>query len=88
MKTTKVVVARLVNTGDFENTRWELTAELEDGDDVYRVAESLAVAIVSMARTEMVRRFPSVDDRKWRNWLDEGDDYPEWEVAADAPEAP
>ena len=73
MTTTKLTVRRLVNTGNYENTTWELTAELSDGDDVYQAAAALAVAIVEMARAEHRRRFPDPTEASWQHWLSEGD---------------
>jgi hypothetical protein len=64
-----VRIARLINTGDYENTRFEVEAVLDDGDDPADVAAELADQIRAMAQVELIRRYPAPDDRRWHHWL-------------------
>jgi hypothetical protein len=71
MRVTTITVRRLVNTGNYENTAWELTAELAEGDGLEIAGFWLQQRIAAMVRAERARRFPDVADRRWHDWLEE-----------------
>lgn len=71
MRVQTITVARLINTGNFENFRVELAAVLDDGDDLYQAGAALAVAIVEIGRAALVRLFPDEKERAWHHWFDE-----------------
>ena|SRR5690348_7293375 len=77
MKIQTLMMRRLINTGNYENTAYEITAELADGDDLWQVGEALAAALVHLARAERDRRYPDPDQRRWHMWIEED----EWEQA-------
>lgn len=58
MKIRTLTVARLINTGNYENTHFELTAELADEDSLWQASTALCVAIEEMAAGEHTRRYP------------------------------
>ena len=71
MKIITVMVARLINTGNYEYLRIEMGAELAEGDSATVAAEALSVLIAEVARSERLRRFPNIEERRWHDWLDE-----------------
>jgi hypothetical protein len=71
MKITTVTVRRLINTGNYENTAWELTALVDDSERAEVVAAALAATIMQMARAELLRRYPDESERHWHTWLPE-----------------
>ncbi len=87
MQVVHVVVARLVNTGDYENTRFELGAALALGDIEDDVAAALSDQLRTIIAAELRRRFPSADDRRWKHWLERGED-PELDAERDTPSRP
>lgn len=68
MKITTITVARLINTGNFENTRFEATAELADGDSLWQASATLCIALEEMAAGEYSRRYPDLQGGSPRAW--------------------
>jgi len=75
VRVTTITVARLVNTGNYENTRIELTCELAEGDGLEIAGFWLQQRIAAMIRAERARRYPDIAERRWHHWLEE--DEPE-----------
>jgi hypothetical protein len=74
MKIVTITAARLINTGNFENTRFEACAELADGDDPAAAMAQLQGALARMALAERDRRYPNPERRRYMMWLEEEED--------------
>jgi hypothetical protein len=71
MRITTITIARLVNTGNYENTRVELTAELGEADSLFDAAQVLSVSIAHLLRVERKRRDPDAPADGYPIWLTE-----------------
>lgn len=71
MKITQITAARLVNTGNYENTRFEAAAVLDDGEDPTAAMVALQGALVLMIRAERERRYPHTESRRYIVWVEE-----------------
>jgi hypothetical protein len=71
MRITQITVARLINTGNYENTRVELTALLDERDLLAEVAEQLHLMTVDLFRRERERRYPDDTTRRYHLWTEE-----------------
>jgi hypothetical protein len=66
-----ITAARLVNTGNFENTRFEATAELADGETPSAAMALLQTWLTAVIDAEQRRRHPREEDRRWQRWCPE-----------------
>lgn len=66
-----ITAARLVNTGNYENTRFEAMGELREGEDPDKCMAALQELLADMARAERIRRYPELTERRWHRWLEE-----------------
>jgi hypothetical protein len=71
MKIKTITAARLINTGNYENTRFEATAELAEGEDLAAASRDLQLALVAQIRAERDRRYPELEGRRWAMWVEE-----------------
>jgi len=66
-----ITAARLINTGNYENTKFEATAEIEGGESATAAMASLQVALVAMIQQERDRRYPDPQRRTYAMWVEE-----------------
>lgn len=71
MKIVSITASRLINTGNYENTKFEATAALNDGEDAQSAMQELQKGLVAMIRNELVRRFPDPGNRRYVMWVEE-----------------
>jgi len=66
-----ITAARLINTGNYENTKFEATAEIEGGESAIDAMASLQIALVAMIKAEQLRRHPDPERRRYMMWTEE-----------------
>jgi hypothetical protein len=66
-----ITARRLINTGNYENTAFELSAELAPGEDLAAASTYLHEALVKLITAERERRYPEDRERAYQVWLEE-----------------
>jgi hypothetical protein len=66
-----ITAARLINTGNYEYSRFEVSAEIEPGEGPMEAMNSLNLQLTRMIEQERERRFPNPEQRRYAMWIEE-----------------
>jgi hypothetical protein len=71
MRVTTLAQRRLINTGNYENTAFDVAAELAPGEDPLAAGRELGELLARLIRAERERRFPDDQERAYHIWTEE-----------------